>query len=388
MYKISHKDGSIVWRFARRKDWSDFKFDDHFSGQHMARVRSQNDTHTVISFLDNAIRPGDPHTTNDFSRGMWVALRTDTQPMTAEVIGTYDHPHADYAPGRGNAQLLDNGNRFIAWWNHSLQSEHAADGRLLMEARWKAEGLKSYRSYKFPWVGQPKNPPDVHSEAFAVGRGEAKGHLRTAVHVSWNGATEVAKWHLYKTTVDGQTREKVASVPRQGFESMLLYHGYATYVVVEAVDKEGEPLGESQVFKTILPGGTITPEVLEEQDWLQRYANGGNMSLATSTTQKVTAALSNPVVVYVSGLLTCAAVVFVFYFWRRWRKESNGPAWWQKNRLRNDHKYKELSASVEDIEEDEGMRDVVEMREEERRSGEGERRDEEDRRDEKMIEDV
>ena len=188
LYKISSKDGSIVWRLGGK--FSDFEFAEHFSGRHDAKVREQNSTHAIISILDNAIRPGEPHTTNDRSRGMVIALHTDVQPMTAEAIQKYDHPHTDYSPGRGNFQIMENGNAFLAWWMRSLISEHAPDGKVLMEASWKPE-LKSYRSYKFPWVGLPALPPDVHSEAFVTRMEEASiDTVMTSVHISWNGATE------------------------------------------------------------------------------------------------------------------------------------------------------------------------------------------------------
>ena len=89
MYKISAKDGSVVWRFGGKK--SDFEFNDHFSGQHNARVQMQNSTHTLISFLDNAFAPSQhPVHTNDYSRGLLVSLRTDKSPMTAEILERYE----------------------------------------------------------------------------------------------------------------------------------------------------------------------------------------------------------------------------------------------------------------------------------------------------------
>lgn len=89
MFKISHKDGSIVWRFGGIK--SDFNFRDRFQGQHDTRIVSQNDTHTIISFLDNSYLPFAERTyLRGSSRGMLVALRTDTKPMSAQILEQYE----------------------------------------------------------------------------------------------------------------------------------------------------------------------------------------------------------------------------------------------------------------------------------------------------------
>lgn len=52
IYRVSHKTGNILWRLGGK--FSDFQQDFLFSGQHDARVVSQNDTVLIISFLDNA----------------------------------------------------------------------------------------------------------------------------------------------------------------------------------------------------------------------------------------------------------------------------------------------------------------------------------------------
>ncbi len=321
VYKISGQNGSIIWRF-RGQD-SDFAFDDHFSGQHDARVREQNETHTIISILDNAIRPGTPHITNDQSRGMIIALRIDTQPMTATVLKKYNHPDASYAPGRGNFQLLDNGNAFLAWWMRSLISENAPEGKLLMEASWIPE-LKSYRSYKFPWVGKPTEPPDVHSRAvnWTEEAGVVAEAVQTVVYVSWNGATEVASWKLYKTTAEGGSREQIANVKRQGFETMLTYDGFASYVVVEGVDHDGHSLGESDVVKSIPPRSSFGSAVVEEQQWIQDQ----DQSPSTKLAEKISPT-GNPIAAYIWGVLTCVGFMLGLRLFRMCGRKSGQRPW-------------------------------------------------------------
>lgn len=83
----------------------------NFSRQHHARIHEQNETHTIISFLDNAVGADPQPATTPWSRGLVVALREDT--MTVEILAEYDHPHRGHAFRRGSTQILPNGNVFM-----------------------------------------------------------------------------------------------------------------------------------------------------------------------------------------------------------------------------------------------------------------------------------
>lgn len=343
IYKISHKTGEIVWRLGGTDNvLSDFKLDGHFSGQHDPRCRSQNETHIIISLLDNAWSPGLPGLTNSDSRGMVLSLRTDKKRMTAEVLATYGHPRGGYAEGRGNMQYLPNGNKFLAWWDRARHSEHAEDGKLVMEANLR-EDLKSYRNYKFPWVGRPAQPPDVHSAAV---HGRKGNQIVTIVHVSWNGATEVAKWNMYHTTADGEKMTLVGSTARQGFESALTYDGYASFVVAEALDRNNQTLGKSLVVKTIPPVNLLNPAVIEEIGWLQHFR--GNSSTLFLESGSV---FSNPIFAFFAGVICCAVAGLTA--WAVWTGRWERLAWWR--RRDNDTAYAPLwEAELEDRELEDG----------------------------------
>ena len=357
IYKISGKDGSIVWRLGGHK--SDFDMNFTFSGQHHTRVQSQNRTHTIVSVMDNAISDNVPETTNAYSRGLLMALRTDKSPMTAELIAKYDHPRGDYAHGRGSFQLLPSGNAFLGWTQYSYHSEHKANGDLIMEATMKPE-LKSYRSYKCQWVGHPTAPPDVYSVA-NTGR---DGSTTTAVYVSWNGATEVVAWNVYKATPDSETTELIASSPRRGFETGMVYQGYAEYVVVEALDRKGTVLGQSLVRKTVSTSTpTISPEVAQEESWLQEQWSAHAPSI-----------VDRPLYAFVGGFIACAlAGLLGAAIWRcTSRPEAASKSWW-----RSGHRYERVSdektevdfdaddtlAVDEDEDDDDGKRAQVIVRE-------------------------
>ena len=193
LYKISHKDKSIIWRLGGLK--SDFVHveDFRFTRQHHVRYRGGNSTHTFISFLDNAKGqerwrgPSYP-----FSRGLVLVLDEAATPMTARIIAQYNHPDGpgNYAHRRGGCQILPNGNVFMGWSEQALMSEHTSDGTILMQARLRPKWIGSYRAFKFEnWVGMPTDPPDV--VARAVKPTNPDECTRTEVFVSWNGATEV-----------------------------------------------------------------------------------------------------------------------------------------------------------------------------------------------------
>lgn len=244
LYRISPKDNSIVWRLGGRKSDFDLKDGLIFSGQHSAKIYEENDAQLLISFLDNAFGPGDPQTTNDASRGLLLSL--DTKAMTAELVQEFKHPHHGYAEGQGNLQWLPDGHAWISWRDRALSTEHAADGTLLMEASFKA-GVRTYRSFKHHWVGRPSAPPDLRSAAVQY----PDGGRATIVSMSWNGATEVEEWNVYKTNPVGGHKKLVANVPRTGFETTVWVDGYHPNIVVEALNYAGTVLSTSSVTATV-----------------------------------------------------------------------------------------------------------------------------------------
>jgi hypothetical protein len=237
--------------------------------------------------------------------------------MTAEVVGKYDRPDGSFTAARGSMQILENGNAFVGWSKHSFQSEHTADGRLIQQAQFRHEGANTYRAYKYEWEGRPTQPPDVYSTAIE----SHNNQVDTIVYVSWNGATEVKTWNLYKTNANGEARELVGSTARQGFESMISTKGYASYVVVEALDKDGKILGESRMMETLPPPNMISPAVAHEAQWLQAHSSAGPSHLLTT--------LESPVITYILGIVSCAITVLViFLLWRS--KRTGGSSWWQR----------------------------------------------------------
>ena len=161
--------------------------------------------------------------------------------------------------------MLSNNNAFLCWTYSTRISEHTANGTLIAEASLRA-GKHSYRAYKFPWTATPIQPPDVYSQAFSV-----EETVTTMAYVSWNGATEVAAWNLYRT--DRNDKEQlIAAAQRHGFETTMQYNGFAKYVIAEALDIDGEPIGRSEVVTTIPPSTAMFGlAMIQEAQWVQGY---------------------------------------------------------------------------------------------------------------------
>ncbi|KAK3718734.1 hypothetical protein LTR37_004953 [Vermiconidia calcicola] len=331
IYRISHIDGSIIWRLGGRR--SDFKMSFEFSGQHSARVQEQNATHTMISILDNAYGPGNPSTTHPMSRGLLIVL--DTSAMTADIRAEYPHPGGKYATSRGNVQMLPNGNVWSCWTDRALQSEHAADGTLLLTAGFKPK-MDSYRSWKLPWVGSPEDPPDVRAAAVAK-----NGITYTIVHMTWNGATEVNTWKVYHTDELGQERKLATETPKYGFETAVWTEGQASHVVVEAFDETGRNLGESYVFATI-----PRKDELISNGWLN--VSHPKLTENDSTSQaRVFATLRKPMIAFLCGVLACLAagcVVYGIWYWA----QRGSLTWWQQQQQQQ-QTYKPLSNPEEEL---------------------------------------
>lgn len=200
-----------------------------------------------LTMLDNAKGEDPREATYGMSRGLRLVL--DMDKMTAEIDLQIDHPDGSnaYAFRRGNYQVLPNDNIFMGWSEQATQSEHAPDGRLLMEASLEAEWLGTYRAYKFEFEGRPASPPDAVSIASTN-----SDHAETLIYASWNGATEIALWNVYQTDAVGDTRALIAQEARTGFETIITYASFAEYVVVEAIDRDAAILGESGVIKSKL----------------------------------------------------------------------------------------------------------------------------------------
>jgi hypothetical protein len=228
VYKIDRETGEVIWRLGGEK--SDFAMGEgaRFAYQHDARRQSDG---TITLFDNRGERMDEP------SHG--VALELDEEAMTATLAREYTHPGGSFAIFQGNVQAQQNGNVFIGWGSAPYLSEYSRDGELLFDARFPLE-VESYRAYRSPWKGLPKDRP-----AIAV---ESGPEDRVTLYVSWNGATEVASWEALAGP-DPDGLESVGSAPRKGFETTIALRTEEPYVAARAMDRSGRALGTSEAVK-------------------------------------------------------------------------------------------------------------------------------------------
>jgi hypothetical protein len=110
---------------------------------------------------------------------------------------------------------------------------------LLFSAAYPTES-ESYRTFRFPWSGQPTDDPAIAAEL------GADDEVR--IYASWNGATEVDSWQVLVGAAPDRL-EALASAPRQGFETVITVRTTEPYVGLQAMNGSGRVLGTTSAFK-------------------------------------------------------------------------------------------------------------------------------------------
>ncbi|KAJ5743993.1 hypothetical protein N7533_008863 [Penicillium manginii] len=244
IYGISGETGEIMWRLTSGPT-GDFDMDFTFSKQHDVKFVSSNGTHHVISMLNNA----SDERGNDENVSSVLFIEMDTLAMTARVINRINRPDSSLTRLRGSAETLPNGNIFAGWSERGYQSEHAPNGDTLMTARFVSTRYSTYRAYKSEFIGRPTNPPDVVASVY----GTNDDDTTTIIHVSWNGATDVAGWNFYAKAYDRGESVLIGHAKKSDFETMYIVDGYMDWITAEAVDAEGKSMGKSLVQRSEIP---------------------------------------------------------------------------------------------------------------------------------------
>lgn len=136
--------------------------------------------------------------------------------------------------------------------------ERTPESELLVEAQSKSDRFVTYRAHKSPFVGKPSKSSVFKSFIY----GSSPESFVQVSYVSWNGATEVARWEFSSTSAttvasEDDTMEKtnlIGTAVRTGFETSLHSSGYADAVYAVALDVHGQVLDHSEVAWTVKPG--------------------------------------------------------------------------------------------------------------------------------------
>jgi hypothetical protein len=228
VYKVNRATGKIMWRLGGKK--SDFKLGPgmRFDWQHS--IRAQPDG--TYKLYDNSAAPA----VRKASRVL--SFKLDTDAKTATVISAYTHPRKLLSASQGNVERLPNGNEFVGWGSQRWFTEFSPTGEVLFDGH-LARGNDNYRAFRYEWQGQPDTLP----KAVAT----TKGGSITA-RVSWNGATNVARWELL-AGADAGTLAPIGTATRDGFETAVTAKSSAALVALRAYDAAGKVLGTSAPVK-------------------------------------------------------------------------------------------------------------------------------------------
>ncbi|KAK3715250.1 hypothetical protein LTR37_007217 [Vermiconidia calcicola] len=243
VYLISGKDGSIIWNFDGQDQRGDFgSMPANFMLQHHARAQNFSDHGMTITLFNNhGQKPSQ-------GLGFWVPLppNPNNPPQLVKKLEVPKSPV--HAATQGSVQLnLGNGNSFVGYGKIPLAREFGpttngeVNGDLLWQARFGHDGAAmSYRAFKMPWRGTPKGwDPVVFVEKVRLQRDRY-----TKVFVSWNGATDVNSWAVFKGD-DKDSLKSAGVAKKQGFETV--FHLEKARCVQLGAIRDGEVIRGSNV---------------------------------------------------------------------------------------------------------------------------------------------
>lgn len=254
IYKISGKDGSIIWRLNGPK--SDFRLIDfQFSSQYDARFVSSTEDSTSISLFSNGFNE-----TQSWSTALLMTLNHTSQ--TATAIRNYDSPLLDgskhVAKSQGNFQRLNNGNALLGWGTDACWSEHLEDGTTVFYGGLGRSDIMNYRVHKFDnWIGLPLTKPALWT--YSRTGEEAEDAAGMMLYASWNGATEVKRWTFYTSNSKSGPWLNAATVAKNGYETVFRLSSFYAYTYAEAIDSSGTLLGTSDIQRTFVPSPALRP---------------------------------------------------------------------------------------------------------------------------------
>jgi hypothetical protein len=228
VYKVDRDSGAVQWRLGGRK--SDFAMGRGaaFWWQHHARAHGSG----VLSLFDDGAEPARERE----SRG--ILLDLDTAKRRCSLRRAFQSPDRWEAVNQGSMQLLPDGGAFIGWGSQPYFSQFTAAGKQVLTGRFP-RGDWSYRAFTADWTGTPGGRPAVVARRCATG---------TVVYVSWNGATEVARWEVSAGNWPSSLRV-AGSQPSSSFETAVYVRDHGPYFSVAACDAHGRVLGRSGVVR-------------------------------------------------------------------------------------------------------------------------------------------
>ena len=179
---------------------------------------------TSLSYSDLTKRFEEPDYTDAPLNHKKMSEINGTNPdYTVRVIKSYENPQNVRSSSQGSVQILPQQGAdpkvLVGFGLNAVWTEFEADGSVLCDVHfgaktsWERGDIQSYRAYKFAWTGRPEKKPAVEVSDDDV-----------EVYVSWNGATDVARWVLQCSHRDSNTEKDwadVTNVRKAGFETII-----------------------------------------------------------------------------------------------------------------------------------------------------------------------
>jgi Arylsulfotransferase (ASST) len=230
LYDVNIDGGGVRWRLGG--DHSSFKLGPgtRTYWQHDAEWQPGG----LISVFDNG---SDPPMEKQ-SRGLVLDpnLATHTVTLVKQLVNP---TKTLLASSQGDMLSLPDGNWLMGYGGLPNFTEYNSSGDVLLDGT-LGKNVQDFRTYLFPWSGQPTSAPSVVA---AQGAGAT-----IAVSVSWNGASEVASWQVLAGASPGALAP-VATAARTGFQTTIAAPAAGPYVAVQALDSAGTVIGSSATVK-------------------------------------------------------------------------------------------------------------------------------------------
>ncbi len=227
LYDVNMHTGGYNWLLGDGKH-SSFRLGSgvRFYWQHDAEFQPGG----LISLFNNA---SDPPKERESSG---LLLRPDFSNHTVALVKRFANPSKTLlASSQGDTLSLSGGDWLLGYGGLPNFTEFSSSGHVLLDGT-LGKDVQDFRTYLFPWSGQPSTAPAIAVQAAAAG---------ATVEASWNGATGVASWQV----LGGSSPEDLVpltTVARNGFQTTIPVSASAgTYVAARALSATGQVLGTS-----------------------------------------------------------------------------------------------------------------------------------------------
>jgi Arylsulfotransferase (ASST) len=230
LYDVDIHSGGVRWRLGGKR--SSFRLGPGaaFYWQHDAEFQPGG----RISLFDNGSEP--PREKQSRGLLLTTARLTDSVSLDRQFVNP---TRTLLSVSQGSMVRLAAGNWLLGYGRLPNFTEFDPAGRVLFDAT-LARGVQDFSVEESAWRGRPLTAPSLTATLL--------GPELVAVQVSWNGATEVARWRVLAGR-SPRALSPVAVVRRTGFETAITARAPGLYLAVQALDRSGAVIGSSAVVR-------------------------------------------------------------------------------------------------------------------------------------------